>query len=318
MTANISTSDDVKIVPSSSLSTMISALYPVPPTIQDQKIPSRIEEKRLGPYILPNLSPYQKDLMEAIESSDLPWIINLLYNGVNPNFLDCKYYSYSGEVSCNSPLSRHIDKERDYDEVDLAIAQLLLMNGANPNEKGVDVPIIFQAMRTSPEYLRLVLEKKADPNVYDTEFGMTPIMLAALGNNLAAAKELLLYSNPDLTLKVLEGYGDNYDAGKTAYEIASSKEMKTMLKDTAEEEEEKRLLEQFQSLSLTSQPSPILSSSISTPLLTPSTAPPVTRISKRKRGAQSGMGYDDTRSWRRQRRDNFGFPRRMRMGRNYY
>lgn len=104
-----------------------------------------------------NSEPVNQRLFQAAEHGDMTTVRHQLLSGANPNITN-----ESGETLFNKVLEANPNA---------ALVKLFLDKGAKPDEKdGMGFTPLRKAVMFSdkPEVIRLILEKKVDPNVLDT------------------------------------------------------------------------------------------------------------------------------------------------------
>ena len=125
-------------------------------------------------------------LLEAIKTNNEKEVLDLLRNGVNPNFFD------SNE---QTPLYYATKIHSVY------IVKKLLNAGANPDlaKKNTILPLIEAVVTTDTAIVYLLLDAGANPDVIDFYFKISPLMIAVSYNNFDISELLLYYkANPNL------------------------------------------------------------------------------------------------------------------------
>ena len=151
------------------------------------------------------------DLFDAIKSSNIVMVKDILNSGINPNIR--KGYT----IPLNYAIQRASNYKYEnayilYDHM-IKIVELLLEHGADPNFGTIEgnTALMHASMVNEKEIVNLLLNNGADPNLKDND-GDTALINAAVDSRNREIVEILLNAGADPTIKNNEG--------KTAYDIA--------------------------------------------------------------------------------------------------
>ncbi len=149
--------------------------------------------------------PTSQSLFDAIKSSNIVIVKDVLSSGINPNIR--KGYTI--------PLIYAIQSASDYRLYDndyashnhmIKIIELLLERGADPNFSTIEgnTALMYASMENEKEIINLLLNNGADPNLKDDD-GNTALIYAIESYNSEFIIELLLNAGADPTIKNNEG-----------------------------------------------------------------------------------------------------------------
>jgi len=151
------------------------------------------------------------DLFDAIESSNIVIVKDVLSSGINPNIR--KGYTIPLNYAIQSASDYKYDNAYALHNRMIKIIELLLEHGADPNFSNIEgfTPLMHASMVNEKEIVNLLLNNGAVPNLKDND-GNTALIYAIESYNSEFIIELLLENGADPTIKNNEG--------KTAYDIA--------------------------------------------------------------------------------------------------
>jgi ankyrin repeat protein len=131
-----------------------------------------------------------RKLFKAIENNNYKAAKKALQKGAMVNS-----YNLDEPAQIYTPLSRAVRLEEE------KIVELLLQNGANPNQTlpiNNFSPLMISAQRDNPVIAKMLLDYGADPNIQSIPFLRTALDIAALRNSIEVAKVLLKHPKTDI------------------------------------------------------------------------------------------------------------------------
>jgi regulator of RNase E activity RraB len=149
-------------------------------------------------------------LFDAIKSSNIEMVKDILNSGINPNIR--KGYTIPLIYAIQSATDYKYDNAYILHDHMIKIIELLLERGADPNFSTIEgnTALIQASMVNEKEIVNLLLNNSANPNLKDND-GDTALINAVYSGNREII-EILLNAGADPTIK--------NNQGETAYDIA--------------------------------------------------------------------------------------------------